>query len=78
MSQESFNVKMGRKYYQDITALKNKYYEKQRKYKNACNKLPHASSTGAASSVGVISGISTIGTAITVVGLPIIASLGVL
>ena len=46
-----------------------------RKYKNAYNKLLHAS-TGA-SSVGVISGVSTIGTAFTVVGLPISASLGV-
>ena len=39
------------------------------------NKLLHAS-TGA-SSVGVISGISAIGEAFTVVGLPISASLGV-
>ena len=56
--------------------VKNKYYEKQRKYKNAYNKLLHAS-TGA-SSVCVISGISTIGTAFTVVGIPISASLGVI
>ena len=75
MSQESFNVEIIRKYYQDITDLKNKYNEKQRKYKNAFNKLLHAS-TGA-SSVGVINGVSTIGTAFTVVGLPISASLGV-
>ena len=75
MSQESFNVEMIRKYYQDITDLKNKYHEKQQKYKNACNKLLNAS-TGA-SSVGVISGLSTIGTAFTVVGLPVSASLGV-
>ena len=74
-SQESFNIEMVRKYYQDITDLKNKYNEKQRKYKNAYNKLLHAS-TGA-SSVSVISGVSTIGTAFTVVGLPISASLGV-
>ena len=66
---------MIRKYYQDITDLKNKYHEKQRKYKNAYNKLLNAS-TGA-SSVDVISGISAIGTAFTVVGLPISASLGV-
>ena len=66
MSQESFNVKTIRKYYQDITDLKNKYHEKQLKYKNAYNKLLHAS-TGA-SSVGIISGISTIGTTFTVVG----------
>ena len=37
MSQESFNIEMVRKYYQDITDLKNKYNEKQRKYKNAYN-----------------------------------------
>ena len=55
--------------------LKNKYHKKQQKYINAYNKLLHAS-TGA-SSVGVISGISTIGTAFTVVGIPISASLGV-
>ena len=75
MSQESFNIEMVRKYYQDITDLKNKYNEKQRNYEKAYNKLLHAS-TGA-SSVGVISGVSTIGTAFTVVGLPICASLGV-
>ena len=75
MSQESFNIETVRKYYQDITDLKNKYSEKQRKYKNAYNKLLHAS-TGS-SAVGVITGVSTIGTAFTVVGLPISASLGV-
>ena len=42
---------------------------------NAYNKLLHAS-TGA-SSVGVVSGVSTTGTAFTVAGLPISASLGV-
>ena len=51
-----------------MTDLENKYHEKQWKYKNAYNKLLHAS-TGA-SSVGVISGISTIGTAFTIVGIP--------
>ena len=75
MSQESFNIEMVRKYYQDISDLKNKYSEKQRKYKNACNKLLHAS-TGS-SAVGVISGVSTIGMAFTVIGLPISVSLGV-
>ena len=74
MSQESFNIEMVRKYYQDIANLKEKYTEKQRKYKNAYNRLLHAS-TGA-STVGVVSGVSTIGTAFTVVGLPISASLG--
>ena len=76
MSEESVNIETVRKYYQDITDLKNKYQEKQRKYRNAYNKLLHAS-TGA-SSVGVASGISTIGTAFTVVGLPISESLGVI
>ena len=52
IDQESFNVETIRKYYQDITDLKNKYNEKQRKYKNAYNKLLHTS-TGA-SSVGVL------------------------
>ena len=75
MSQESFNIEMVRKYYQDITDLENKYGEKQREYKNSFNKLLNTSS--AASSVGVICGVSTIGTAFTVVGLPISASLGV-
>ena len=75
MSQESFNIEMVRKYYQDIANLKEKYIEKQRKYKNAYNRLLHAS-TGA-STVGVVSGVSTIGMAFTIVGLPISASLGV-
>ena len=75
INQESFNIEMVRKYCQDITDLKNKYQEKQGKYKNVCNKLLHAS-TGA-SSIGTISGVSTIGTAFTVVGLPISVSLGV-
>ena len=58
---------MVRKYYQDIA--------NNRLKKNAYNRLLHAS-TGA-STVGVVSGVSTIGTAFTVVGLPISASLGV-
>ena len=75
MSQESFNIEMVRKYYQDIANIKEKYTEKQRKYKNAYNRLLHAS-TGA-STVGVVSGVSTIGTAFTIVGLPISTSLGI-
>ena len=75
ISQESFNIETIRKYYQDITDLKNQYDEKQRKYKNAYNKLLNTST--AARSVGVVTGVSTIGTAFTVVGLPISASLGV-
>ena len=75
MSQESFNIEMARKYYQDIVNLKQKYTEKQRKYKNAYNRLLYPS-TGA-SSVALVSGVSTIGTAFTAVGLPISASLGV-
>ena len=73
MSQESFNIEMVRKYHQDIVNLKEKYNEKQRKYRNAYNKLLHASTC--ASAVGAISGFSTIGTAFTIVGLPISASL---
>ena len=60
--QESFNVETIRKYYQHITDLENKYDEKQRKYKNAHNKLLNTST--AASSIGVVSGV---------VGLPISA-----
>ena len=73
MSQESFNIEMARKYYQDIANLKEKYTEKQRKYKNAYNKLLHASTC----SFTLISGISTIGPSVTVVGLPISASLAI-
>ena len=58
ISQESFNIEMVRKYCQDIVNIKEKYTEKQRKYKNAYNRLLHAS-TGA-STVGVVSGVSTI------------------
>ena len=75
MNQESFNTEMVRKYYQDIVNLKAKYTEKQHRYRTAYNRLLHAS-TGT-SSVGVISGVSTIGTAFTIVGLPISTSLGV-
>ena len=75
MSQESFNVEMVRKYYQDIANLKEKYNEKQWKYKNAYNRLLNAST--AVSSVAVVSGVSTIGTAFTIVGLPISVSLGI-
>ena len=75
ISQERFNIDTIIKYHQYIMDLKNKYNEKQRKYKNACNKLLHASTS--ASSVGVISGISTIGTTFTVVGIPVSAPLGV-
>ena len=74
ISQESFNIEIVRKYYQDIANLKEKkiYTEKQQKYKNAYNRLLHAS-TGA-SSVALASGISTIGTSVTIVGFPISAS----
>ena len=74
MSQESLIIEMVRKYYQDISNFKEKYNEKQRKYKNAYNRLLTAST--AVSSVAVVSGVSTIGTAFTIVGLPIRASLG--
>ena len=74
MSQESFNIEMVKKYYQDIANLKEKYDEKQRKYKNAYNRLLHAS-TGA-SSIAMLSGITAVGTAVTVIGIPISVSLG--
>ena len=76
MNQESFNIEMVRKYYQDISNIKEKYAEKQRRYKNAYNRLLHAS-TGA-SSVSLVSGVSTIGTSVTVVGFPISASLAIM
>ena len=75
MSQESLNIETVRKYYQDIVNLKEKYTEKQQKYKNAYNRLLHAS-TGA-SSVALASGVSTIRTSVTVVGLPVSASLAI-
>ena len=74
MSQESFNIEMVRKYYQDITDLKNKYHEKQQKYKRVCNKLLYVSS--GASTVAMLSGITAVPTALTVVGIPISVSLG--
>ena len=75
ISQESFNIENVRKYYQDIANLKEQYTGKQRKYKNAYNRLIHAS-TGA-SSVALASGVSTIGTSVTVVGFSISASLAI-
>ena len=75
ISQESLNIETVRKYYQDITDLKKKYDERQRKYIDTYNRLLNTST--AACSVGVVSDVSTIGTAFTVVGLPINASLGV-
>ena len=74
--QESFNIEMVRKYYQDIANLKEQYTEKQRKYKNSYNRLLHAS-TGT-SSVALVSGASTIRTSVTIVGFPISASLAIL
>ena len=75
ISQESFNIEMVRKYYQDIANLKEKYTGKQRKYKKAYNRLLHASTC--ASSVALASGVLTIGTSVTVVRLSISATLGV-
>ena len=74
MSQENFNIEMVKKYYQDIVNLKEKYTEKQRKYKNVYNRLLHTS-TGA-SSIAMLSGITAVPTAVTVVGVPISVSLG--
>ena len=53
MNQESFNIEMVRGYYQDIANIKEKYTEKQWKYKNTYNRLLHPS-TGA-SSVALVS-----------------------
>ena len=75
MNQESFNIEMARKYYQDTVNLKEKYTEKQWKYKKAYNRILYTS-TGT-SSVALASGISTVGTSVTVVGLPISASLAI-
>ena len=75
ISQESFNIEMVRKYYQDIANLKEQYTGKQQKYKNTYNRLLHAS-TGA-SSVALADGASTIRTSVTIVGLPISASLAI-
>ena len=75
ISHESFNVEMVRKYYQDIANLKEQYTGKQQKYKNAYNRLLHAS-TGA-SSVALASDASTLGTSVTVVGFAISASLAI-
>ena len=75
MNQESFNIEVVRRYYQDIVNLKERYTEKQRKYKNAYNRLLHAS-TGA-SSVALASGVSTIRTSVTIVGFPISTSLAI-
>ena len=74
INQESFNIEMVKKYYQDISNLKEKYTDKQRKYKNAYNRLLHAS-TGA-SSIAMLSGITAVPTSVTVVGIPIGVSLG--
>ena len=70
----SFNIEMVKKYYQDIVNLKEKYTDKQRKYKNAYNRLLYAA-TGA-SSFAMLSGITAVPTAVTVVGIPISVSLG--
>ena len=75
INQESFNIEMVRKYYQDIANLKEKYTEKQRKYKRVHNRLLHVS-TGA-STVALASGVSTIETSVTIVGIPISASLAI-
>ena len=75
INQESFNIEMVKKYYKDIENLKEKYTEKQQKYKNTYNRLLHAF-TGA-SSIALVSGSSTIVTSVTIVGIPISASLAI-
>ena len=66
---------MVRKYYQDIANLKEQYTEKQWKYKNAYNRLLHASTD--ANSVALVSGVSTVGTSVTIVRFPMSASLAI-
>ena len=73
MSQESFNIETIRKYYQDITDLKNKYHEKQQKYKSV---QQIAICTSGASSIAMLIGITAVPTALTVLGIPISVSLG--
>ena len=73
INQESFNIEMVKKYYKDIANLKEKYTEKQQKYKRVYDKLLYVSS--GASSIAMLSGI-TVPTAVTVVGIPISVSLG--
>ena len=75
ISQESFNIEMVRKYYQDIENLKEQYTGKQWKYKNAYNRLLHVS-TGA-SSAALAGSVSNIGTSDTVVKFPTSASLAI-
>ena len=75
ISQGSFNIEIVRKYCQGIANIKEKYAEKQRRYKNAYNRLLHASA--GASSVALVSGVSTIGTSVNIVGFPISASLAI-
>ena len=75
ISQEIFNIEIVRKYCQDIANLKEQYTGKQRKYKNAYNRLIHAF-TGA-SSVALASGASTIRASVTIVELLISASLAI-
>ena len=75
MNQESFNIEMVRKYYQDIANLKEKYTKKQQKYKNAYNRLLHTSM--GASSVALANGVSIIGMSVTIVGIPMSASLAI-
>ena len=58
-----------------MRTLKRNILKRQRKYKNAYNRLLRAS-TGA-SSVALASGVSTIGMSVTIVGFPISASLAI-
>ena len=73
--QESFHINTVRKYYQEIIDLRDKYQNKQKRYKIIYNRLLHTSI--GATSVGIASGISAFGISFTVVGIPIGASLGV-
>ena len=58
--QESFHNNTVRKYYQEIIDLRDKYQNKQKRYKIIYNRLLHTSI--GASSVGTASGVSAVGT----------------
>ena len=75
MSQEVSTLRQSGNIIKTLWILRTNIMKSNGNNQNADNKLVHAS-TGA-SSVGVISGISTTGTTFTVVGIPISVSLGV-
>ena len=75
ISQGSFNIEMVRKYYQDIANIKENMLKSNGDIKMLTVDYKNAS-TGA-SSVALVSGVSTIGTSVTIVGFPISVSLAI-